>query len=68
MSFSISVNGRQQELAKGATVGALLAQWQLDPAVVVVEINKQILAKETLETHPLCAGDCVEIIHFVRGG
>ncbi len=68
MSFFVRVNGENRECPEGSTVDTLLAQLQLDPATVLVELNRNVLAKEALSTASLKAADCVEIIQFVRGG
>ena len=46
MSFFVSVNGEDRECPEGSTVDTLLAQLQLDPATVLVELNRNVLAKE----------------------
>ena len=68
MSISIRVNGERREVVSGSSVGALLAQLALDPATILVELNRKVLARESCAATPLQAEDCLEIIRFVRGG
>lgn len=67
--MSIIVNGKQIDLAETIkTVQQLLAHFQLENRIVVVEINKEIVMKENYKSMSLSHGDVVEIIHFVGGG
>lgn len=68
-SLTIQLNGERRALPDGMTVGALLAELGLDPRLVVVERNRQILReRSTLGTVALHEGDEIEIVHFVGGG
>jgi thiamine biosynthesis protein ThiS len=64
----ISVNGEAKTLAGPATIADLLQQLKLDPRMVVVELNRQIVRRPVLEATPLADGDSVELVHFVGGG
>jgi sulfur carrier protein len=65
----IQLNGKQIELQENIqSVQQLLAHYNLENRIVVVEINKDIVTKESYQTTKLSAGDVVEIIHFVGGG
>lgn len=65
----ITVNGEGRALPSGSTLGDLLRAVDLNPALVVIELNRAILrdrsAYDALELRP---GDAVEIVHFVGGG
>ncbi|GMN99605.1 sulfur carrier protein ThiS [Parageobacillus thermoglucosidasius] len=50
------------------TVSDLLAHFQLNKKIAVVEVNLTIIPKQQYETTVLCNGDKVEIVHFVGGG
>lgn len=63
------VNGEEREIAAGSTIGDLLRELELSPAVVVVEYNREIVReRERLDSLVLATGDAVEIVHFVGGG
>ena len=66
---AVVVNGDPRDIPVGSTVASLLASLDLNPKLVVVERNREILrdrdafSRITLET-----GDAIEIVHFVGGG
>lgn len=67
--IEVTVNGDRRALPAGYTVADLLAAHGLDPRLVVVEHNREILRdRDTLAFVPLAEHDCVEIVHFVGGG
>jgi len=65
---TITVNGKQDTAAPGTTIGGYLALKGIDPAVVVVEINRTIIKKESFGTTVVCDNDAVEVLRFVGGG
>lgn len=65
--MTIIVNGNDRDITDGATVHDLIAQHQLTPQKVAVELNKRLLRTEKYDT-VLKAGDQVEIVTFVGGG
>ena len=64
----ITVNGRPQKLTDRTSLLGLLESLELDPRLVVVEHNRQIVRQPTLATTALADGDAVELVHFVGGG
>jgi thiamine biosynthesis protein ThiS len=64
----VHLNGRDRELPEGLTVTALLESLDLNPALVVVELNREILERSTYPDTRIRAGDQVELVHFVGGG
>lgn len=67
--IEITVNGKSRMVAGPATIGDLLRELDLDPRMIVVEHNGQILRHEvSAPVHVLRAGDIVELVHFVGGG
>jgi thiamine biosynthesis protein ThiS len=65
--MTITVNGNEQDTTDGTTVHDLIAQHQLTPQKVAIELNKRLLRTEKYDT-VLKAGDEVEIVTFVGGG
>ena len=65
--MTIHVNGQPKEIADGTTVAQLIAQHNLTPDKVAVELNRRLIRAEKYETI-LKAGDEVEIVTFVGGG
>jgi thiamine biosynthesis protein ThiS len=67
--IELQVNGETRRVAAGATLRDLLRQHALEPRMVVVEHNREIVRdRSLLDATPLSAGDTVEIVHFVGGG
>jgi sulfur carrier protein len=64
----LTVNGEEMDLPEGTTAAALLDQLKLNPGLVVVELNLNILKRDELPKTALKEGDQVEIVHFVGGG
>jgi len=63
------VNGVARDFPAGSTVGDLLRSLDLDPRLVVVEQNREILRdRAAYDALPLATGDTIEIVHFVGGG
>ena len=67
-AVSISLNGEARTVDEGLTVAALLDQLALRPGMVVVEHNRKVLPRSSLEHVPVEQGDQIEIVHFVGGG
>lgn len=66
--MQIHVNGDATDVADGATVAALLRQFELAPNQVAVEINEQLVRRTTYDDTALQPGDLVEIVTLVGGG
>ncbi|MGS2777657.1 sulfur carrier protein ThiS [Robertmurraya sp. GLU-23] len=67
--MTIYVNGKETLLETGTnTIMTLIESYELNPKVVIVEHNKDIVAKENYESTILEHGDHIELVHFVGGG
>lgn len=64
----ITVNGRSLEVEPGQTLLGLIVSMNLDPSVVVAELNQVIVSGEKFEATSLCAEDRLELLSFVGGG
>ena len=67
-AVSIVLNGERRSVGAGLTVAGLLRRLELHPGMVVVERNREILAREALRATPVEEGDRFEVVHFVGGG
>jgi thiazole synthase len=68
-AISIRVNGETRAIPTGCTLSALLAELDLDPRLVVVERNREILRdRAAFNEVTLQDGDVLELVHFVGGG
>lgn len=66
--MNIVINGQQADVPEGLTLLELIRGRRLDPAVVVAELNLNIVPAEAFEHTRLSAGDSLELLHFVGGG
>jgi len=64
----ITVNGNPVAVRAGATVADLLAQLGLPTQKIAVERNLEIVPRSVYGQTALCAGDQIEIVHFIGGG
>jgi len=66
--LGLLVNGEPRQLQAPATLSDLLVRLGLDPRMVVVELNREIIRRGRLGEVALRDGDQVELVHFVGGG
>jgi thiamine biosynthesis protein ThiS len=68
-TIALTVNGDKRTIAAGTSLSAYLASLKLDPRLVVIEHNREILRdRDAYPSIVLGAGDNLEIVHFVGGG
>jgi sulfur carrier protein len=63
----ISVNGTERTV-EARHIAALVAELDLDPRKVAVELNMAIVPRSLHAVTPLSDGDRLEIVQFVGGG
>ena len=66
--ISVTLNGKDRLVPAGLDVVGLLEELGLNPALVVVEKNREILERARYSTVGVEAGDVFELVHFVGGG
>lgn len=66
--IEVRINGEDREIPPGLSVFGLLEWLELNPALVVVESNRDILDRRLYEETLIVAGDSLELVHFVGGG
>ena len=64
----ITVNGGQRPLANLNRVSDLIAELNLDPRKVAIELNRDIVPRSAYATTPIMDGDAIEIVGFIGGG
>ena len=64
----IQVNGEKKEIKERLSVAELLSELGVRSGRVVVELNRDVVARDAHEKIFLKDGDAVEIVHFVGGG
>ncbi|MBU7591057.1 sulfur carrier protein ThiS [Metabacillus halosaccharovorans] len=67
--MSIKLNGELVDLKEDVkTVRQLLAFYQLENRLVIVEHNREIVVKDQYDSTTIQHGDEIELVHFVGGG
>jgi thiamine biosynthesis protein ThiS len=66
--MNIYLNGEPREVPENLTLGALLDWLKLPTDRVAVERNREIAPRSTWAQAVVCAGDRLEVVHFVGGG
>ncbi len=66
--MNVEVNGTSREFVAGGSVLTLLGELEIDPRVVVVERNREIVRRDDLDRVQVEDGDRFEIVQFVGGG
>ncbi|HEX6590207.1 MAG TPA: sulfur carrier protein ThiS [Longimicrobiales bacterium] len=66
--MQVEINGERRTIPDGLDVAGMLGHLGLDPRMVVVERNRDILRREQLSDVDVAAGDRFELVHFVGGG
>ncbi len=65
--MQVHINGKKEEV-HGQTVLELLKAKDIDPRMVAVELNAQIVERDLLETTPVKDGDQLEFLFYMGGG
>ncbi len=66
--MQITVNGDAHDIPPGTTVRGLVETLGLTEGPVAVERNREVVPRAEHPNTELCAGDVLEIVHFVGGG
>ena len=64
----IILNGDERRVPADLSVSDLLDELGLEAGMVVVEVNREILRRDTLSDVEVLGGDRIELVHFVGGG
>ena len=64
----MKVNGEKFDFREGMTVSNLIAEMGFSEAMVAVELNLDILPRESFSSTVLKENDCIEVVRFVGGG
>jgi sulfur carrier protein len=66
--IQVQVNGKEREIQSGLSVHELVESFELNPLLIVVELNREILSRDQFKDVRVSEGDAVELVHFVGGG
>jgi thiamine biosynthesis protein ThiS len=67
-TIQVRINGKDRDVGEGHSVRSLIESLELHPSLVVVELNREILSRDTYGEVPVREGDIIELVHFVGGG
>jgi sulfur carrier protein len=67
-TIGIELNGRRREVRDGESVAELVAELELRPGMVAVEVNGSLVPRDRREATVLRAGDRVEMVTIMGGG
>lgn len=67
-SIQVQINGEPRQVPPALPLDDLLRQLGLEPRMVVVEHNGEIVRRGTLAERRVAEGDVLELVHFVGGG
>ncbi len=67
-NIQVQVNGKEREVQSGLSVHELVESFDLNPLLIVVELNRKILSRDEFKDIQVSEGDAVELVHFVGGG
>jgi sulfur carrier protein len=66
--IDVTLNGETRTVPAGISVHGLLEHLELQPRLIVVEHNGEILRRDGYTDVSVQAGDAIELVHFVGGG
>lgn len=66
--MQLTVNGKPRESAENATILAFLEANEINPLIVAVERNGEIVKRDRWPEVTLQPGDTLEIVRMVGGG
>ncbi len=66
--IQVQVNGKEREVQSGLSVHELVESFDLNPLLIVVELNREILNRDQFKDVQVSEGDAFELVHFVGGG
>lgn len=66
--MKLQINGDTREVPAPLSLASLIEQLGMKQDRVAVELNRQVVARDTWAATQLREGDQLEIVHFVGGG
>lgn len=64
----VTLNGEEREIPAELSLDGLLRHLDLEPRLIVVELNGEILRREAYPDTSVRADDTLELVQFVGGG
>ena len=67
-AISVQINGETHNFARALSLPELLEQIQMNPRLIAVEYNGEILHRQYWSNTQMQTGDVLEIVTIVGGG
>ena len=66
--MNVTINGKKETLNANLSLRDLISSKGLDKEKIVIERNREIVSRDSLDSVRLCDNDSIEIVAFVGGG
>lgn len=66
--MKLAINGEERNFSEPLTLAALVNQLGVKPDRVAIELNREIVRRDSWSAIELRDGDRLEVVHFVGGG
>ena len=66
--MNVNVNGKETGVPEGTSIVMLLNQFNITSPMTIVEVNREVVAREEWDGRNLGEGDEIEIIQLMGGG
>ena len=66
--MKVILNGKETNMETGTTIESLIASRKINPATVVVELNRNIIEPEKWGSFVISEKDEIEVLTFMGGG
>jgi thiamine biosynthesis protein ThiS len=66
--IEVTINGDRRQVEPGQTLAQYIHLLSLEPRMVVIERNGEIVARDHYAVTPLAEGDTLEIVQMMAGG
>ncbi|HOO16473.1 MAG: sulfur carrier protein ThiS [Phycisphaerae bacterium] len=66
--MKVTINGQARTFEQPLTIAELLAQLEVHPLRVAIEVNEQLVRRADFAATQIREGDRIEVVTFVGGG
>ena len=66
--MNVTVNGKPRQIEHETDISTLLRAFEIDPRLVAVAVNGDVVPKHDYEAARVREGDAIEIVRMVGGG
>ena len=66
--MTLTINGQEREFKTVSNISDLISQLGMKADRVAVELNRELVPRDSWPETPITDGDKLEIVHFVGGG